>query len=101
MKIKVKEEQRRTLALIIAHTGWWGALILLGVNIGLGGQRPIGHAPPWLGLIIVVLIGIGIAGGTSLARMRLARTIMRAFDEGYRARIDGRAPNYSKDNKND
>lgn len=85
--MRLTEERRRKGALIIANTGWWGAVTLLGVHIGLGGARPVGGAPPWMGLVIVVLIGVGIAGGTALSRMKLARTISKALEVGMQIQI--------------
>lgn len=84
IQFTMTEDDRRKVALFVAHGGWWGAFGLLITNVALGGSRPAGSAPPWLGLIIVFLIGVGIAGGTALARMRMARTIMSAMDQGYR-----------------
>lgn len=85
----ITEDRRRIFAQIAAHGGWWGAVVLLGINIALGGAEPAGDAPPWLGLIIVVLIGVGIAGGTSLSRMRLAEVITRALEVGASVAASG------------
>lgn len=78
-----KEEHRRTMALVLAHTGWWGSVLLLVVIISMGGSKPAGNAPPWLGLVFIILMGVGIAAGSALSRMRLARTIEMAFERGY------------------
>lgn len=81
----LSQNVRYRIARATAHTGWWGAVLLLTMHISMGGSRPEGHSPPWLGLFIVVLIGLGIAGGQSLGRMRLTEAIKNAFNVGYGA----------------
>lgn len=80
---KFSQDARYRVARIAAHGGWWGAFLALVINISLGGTRPVGDAPPWLGLIVIVLIGIAIAAGQTLGRMRITAAITRAFDVGY------------------
>lgn len=81
--IKISEEHRRFFALVFAHVGWWGSFVLLCIIISMGGSKPAGKAPPWLGLIFILLMGVGIAAGSALSRMRLSRTIVTAFERGY------------------
>lgn len=83
--INIDEDRRGTLYRIGAWGSWWGVAGLLGINISMGGST--GGAPPWLGLVIVVLMGTGIAFGMALSRMRLASTISGVFQVGMRAAI--------------
>jgi len=83
--MKITEDTRQLTYRVGAHGSWWGAFALLVVQITLGGARPTGSAPPWLALIIVMLIGTGIAFGTSLSRMRLTGAITSVFETGLKA----------------
>src|SRR5688500_1963000 len=76
-------DRRYYSARALAHLGWWGALAVMAAHISMGGAKPVGDAPPWLGLIIIFMIGIGIAAGNTLGRMRLSKSIAKGFDVGY------------------
>lgn len=71
----IKEEHRRVGALILAHTGWWGALVGTALRV-------FNVIPQQYGVVIVLLIGVGVAAGLSLSRMRLATTIREVFKAG-------------------
>ena len=102
MTVKFKEEHRRIVALVLANFGWWGAFTLTTVLTWVNISRPPTALPTTFqrvsGLFIILLMGIGIAAGLALSRMRLAESILRAFEEGYRASISNREPNFHRDN---
>lgn len=69
-----------------AHVSWWTAFAWTAALTWVNLQRP-GLAPPNTfqrvsGLFIILLMGIAIALGSALARMRLARTIEQVFKVG-------------------
>jgi hypothetical protein len=69
-----------------AHASWWGAfawtVALTWVNL----SRPVTALPTTFqrvsGLFILLLMGVAIALGSSLSRMRLSRTIENVFRVG-------------------
>lgn len=76
--IVVPEDTRRRLTRIIAQMSWWLALIMTGL-------RTMEVIPEPFGIIIVMLIGIAIASGLSLSRMRLQGAVLGAFKAGLKA----------------
>lgn len=87
------ESLRHRIAVVLVWTGWLGSL---------GGVifRVVEHNPstaPWVGVVVVFLIGIAIAASAALGRMRLQDTITKVFTAGQRAgtwTTDERKPDY-------
>jgi len=98
---RIKEEHRRVIALVLANVGWWGAFTWTSVLTYMNITRPVTAMPNTFqrisGLFIILLMGVGIAAGLALSRMRLAASILRAFEEGYRASVTNRTPDFRQD----
>lgn len=77
----ITEERRRAGATVLACVGWFGALALTVL-------RTADVIPDSTGIYVVLLIGVAIAAGMSLSRMRLAKTINAVFRAGYGKRDD-------------
>lgn len=79
------EDARYTLYRAGAHLAWWTAVVwtfvLTWVNIRRGTALPDTFQEV-SGIFIVLLMGMGVALGSALARMRLARTIQQVFRVG-------------------
>jgi hypothetical protein len=82
------EENRRRIALFLAHMGWWGAIVLTTVLTWYNTSRPPTALPTTFqrvaGIFIILMMGVGIAACSALSRMRLSRTIVAAFEQGYK-----------------
>lgn len=87
MAAKRTAEDVRYLAYRLgAHLAWWSAvawtIALTVVNL----SRPVTTLPNLFqrisGLFIILLMGIAIALGSALSRMRLAKTIAKVFETG-------------------
>lgn len=87
MAAKRTAEDFRYLAYRLgAHLAWWAAfgwtVALTIVNL----SRPVTALPNLFqrvsGLFIILLMGVAIALGSALARMRLAKTIAKVFETG-------------------
>lgn len=72
------EDRRRWLTPKLAYGTWFSAL-------GLTLLRVIDVVPVDFGIIIVFLIGVAIASGLSMSRMKLASTIAEVFESGLKA----------------
>ncbi len=83
----IKEQYRRGCALVLANLGWWGAFAWTAVLTWVNLSRPATALPTTFqrisGLFIILLMGIGIAAGSALSRMRLSETITKALEVGY------------------
>lgn len=83
----MREETRRRATTVLAWGSWLGAFALTALLTWYNITRPPTALPTTYqrvgGLIIILLMGVGIAAGQALSRMKLAETIVRAFEEGY------------------
>lgn len=83
---KSSEDRRYLLYRIGAHGAWWGAFAWTAILTVSKLQREITEPPTRFeqvsGLFIILLMGVAIALGSALARMRLAKTISRVFEAG-------------------
>jgi hypothetical protein len=83
----ITEDTRYKLYRWGAHLAWWGALgwaiALTWVNLQRGAALP-GAFQRISGIAIILLVGVAIALGSALSRMRLARTIGNVFEAGMR-----------------
>jgi hypothetical protein len=73
----IKEEWRRTITVVLTYSGWGGAFGLslwmtLSGRSGDDGWR----------LLVIVFVGIAIAAGAALGRIRLTEAILGAFRAG-------------------
>lgn len=82
------EATKRKLVTVLAWGSWMSALTLTGIVTYINVVRPITLVPTLFqrvaSVFIIVLMGVGVAAGTSLSRMKLGDTITRVFEEGYR-----------------
>lgn len=82
------EENRRKIALLLANFGWWGAIVWTGVLTYFNLTNPPTALPTTVqrvsGIFIILLMGVGIAACSALSRMRLSKTIVAAFEQGYK-----------------
>lgn len=92
MKLKINEDVRYNLYRAGAHAAWWSALGWTGVLTWVNLSRPAMALPNTFqrisGIFIIILLGIGIALGSALSRMRLARTISEVFETGMKLAAD-------------
>lgn len=83
---KSAEDKRYLFYRIGAHASWWGAFALAVTLTASRLAREVGEPPTRFeqisGIFIILLMGVAIALGSALARMRLARTITRVFEAG-------------------
>lgn len=83
---KSPEDRRYLFYRIGAHASWWGALALAAILTASRLAREVGEPPTRFeqisGIFIILLMGVAIALGSALARMRLAKTISRVFEAG-------------------
>lgn len=86
VKFKVDEDARYKVYRVGAHAAWWGAFVWVGLLTWVNLNRPAMALPNTFqrisGLFIILLMGIAIALGSSLSRMRLAKTITGVFETG-------------------
>jgi hypothetical protein len=83
---KTTEDRRYLFYRLGAHFAWWSAFGLAAALTISRVSREV-MAPPTRfeqvsGIFIILLMGVAIALGSALARMRLARTITRVFEAG-------------------
>jgi hypothetical protein len=93
-KPKRNAEDVRYLAYRIgAHVAWWGSFAWTAALTWINLSRPVAALPTTFqrvsGLFILLLMGVAIALGSSLARMRLAKTITKVFDVGMNVAAAG------------
>jgi hypothetical protein len=89
----MSEDVRYKLYRLGAHFAWWSAfawtVALTIVNL----SRPVTSLPTVFqrisGLFIILLMGVAIALGSALARMRLAKTIAKVFNVGISVAANG------------
>ena len=85
-RIAESDDFRFQLYRIGAHVAWWGAfawtVALTTVNLGRGELAPRTAFQTSSPIVIILLIGIAIALGNALSRMRLAKTIAEVFNLG-------------------
>lgn len=72
----IREERRRTLTLVLALVGWWGALALCFLQVTEIIEQD-------LSVVVILCVGVAISAGLSLSRMRLAETMKNVFSAGY------------------
>lgn len=87
MAAKRTAEDVRYLAYRIgAHLAWWSAFAWTAILTYVNLSHPVTALPNTFqrisGLFILLLMGIAIALGSALARMRLAKTIAKVFETG-------------------
>lgn len=86
MMKRTGEDARYVLYRLGAHLAWWSAFAWLAVLTYVNLTRPAMALPNVFqrisGLFIILLMGIAIALGSALSRMRLARTIAKVFETG-------------------
>lgn len=86
MTRRTSEDVRYLTYRIGAHLAWWGAFAWTGVLTYINLSHPVTALPNLFqrisGLFILLLMGIAIALGSALSRMRLARTITGVFEAG-------------------
>lgn len=86
MKSRSDEDTRYVIYRLGAHGAWWGAfawtVALTWVNLTRPALAPPDTFQKISGLFIILLMGVAIALGSALSRMRLARTITRVFEVG-------------------
>lgn len=85
----MKQEYRHAGALILAWSSWLGAGVMTWLRVAE-------ILPVEMSTIIVLLIGVAIASGIALSRMRLARTVTEAFQAGLDARKKHKETDYSE-----
>lgn len=82
------EDTRYNLYRYGAHAAWWTAFawtaLLTYVNLTHPPTAPPGAFQRVSGLGIILLMGIAIALGSALSRMRLASVINKVFESGMR-----------------
>lgn len=82
----MSEDARYKLYRVGAHVSWWSAFAWTAVLTWVNLTKPMTALPNTFqrvsGLFILLLMGIAIALGSALARMRLARTITQVFQVG-------------------
>ena len=84
--MKFNEDTRYVVYRLGAHIAWWSAAAWTAVLTWVNLSRPVTALPSTFqrisGLFIILLMGVAIALGSALARMRLARTITKVFEAG-------------------
>lgn len=84
----MSETSRYKLYRAMAHGSWWLAFTWTAVLTYANLTRDIAEGPSAFqrvsGLGIVLLIGVAIAMGNALSRMRITKTILSAFETGQR-----------------
>lgn len=90
---KTSEDYRYNLYRFGAHAAWWSAFAWTAALTYVNLTRPAMALPNTFqrvsGLFILLLMGIAIALGSSLARMRLAKTITSVFEVGVTVASEG------------
>lgn len=93
MPAKTSEDYRYKTYRLGAHLAWWSAFGWTAALTYVNLTRPIDALPNTFqrisGLFIILLMGVAIALGSALARMRLARTITHVFEVGVGVASDG------------
>lgn len=79
----IKQEHRHAYALTLAWASWLAAGVLTWFRVAE-------ILPVQMGTVIVLLIGVAIASGIALSRMRLAKTMSEAFQAGLDAAVASR-----------
>lgn len=70
-----RERTRRTAYLTGVFAGWLGACILVGCTAS-------NTIPRYYNIIAILFVGVAVACGSGLNRMRLTSTIVRVFEVG-------------------
>lgn len=88
MNKRSSEDVRYLTYRLGAHVAWWSAFAWTALLTWVNLERPITALPNVFqrisGLFILLLMGIAIALGSALSRMRLARTITSVFETGMK-----------------
>lgn len=83
--VKADGPARRRTALVLMWGGWMSA-IGFGSWAALSFDPEHGHfAPTWVNLVFIFSIGVAIASGSAVSRIKLAQTIVEAFKAGFQA----------------
>lgn len=89
----ISEDVRYRLYRFGAHFAWWSATAWTAILTWVNLTRPVTALPSTFqrvsGLFILLLMGIAIALGSALSRMRLARTITQVFQVGVEVAAAG------------
>lgn len=82
----MKEDRRRRFITVLAWGSWITAIALTSLLTYFNITHPLPKTPnPFQrigGLLIILSMGVGIAAGTALSRIKLGETITRVFDAG-------------------
>jgi hypothetical protein len=84
----MREEHRRALALFFTVGGWLASLglaLFASLNYNPNQGR---FAPQWMTLTVFITMGIAIAGGVALGRLRSVEILTRVFQAGLDGRND-------------
>lgn len=77
------ERVRKWSALAAMYSGW-GTSIGTGIYAVVGFDPAKGQfAPEWVSLTFIFAVGVAIAAGGAVSRIRLADTIVSAFKAGF------------------
>lgn len=89
----MNEDKRYRLYRFGAHAAWWSAFVWTAALTWVNLARPATALPNTFqrvsGLFIILLMGIAIALGSALSRMRLADTITSVFKVGVNVAASG------------
>lgn len=93
----MSEEVRRVIAWVLACGGWIASFVLA-LYASLNFDPSTGDfAPAWFTPTEIILIGIAIASGTALGRMRSVETITKVFRAGTMAALEDEETQKKKD----
>jgi hypothetical protein len=100
-KVRRHEEKRRILVLSLAVAAWLGSF---GMAIwgALEFDPSAGHfAPQWYTAVVIILIGMAVATGAALGRIRSVDTLTRIFEAGIMAAQNEKESTDDTDNPED
>lgn len=76
---------RKWVAMIFMYGGWATA-VAVGIFATSSFDPGRGQfAPEWVSLVFISAVGVGIAAGSAVSRIRLADTIVGAFQAGFQS----------------
>lgn len=86
----MKQETKQVLTAVIAYGSWLVAVVLTLL-------RSTESIPAELSMIIVLVIGVAMAAGIKLSRMRLTATMLAVFRAGVDAAREQEAERQERD----